>query len=44
MRAVWVPHSTIPANQRVEVTAVPDARAHELLDVLTIVDEWVAGA
>lgn len=44
MRAIWVPHSDIPANQRVEVTAVPDARAHELLDVLDIVDGWLAGA
>jgi putative hydrolase of the HAD superfamily len=42
MRAIWVPHSTIPDNQRVEVTAVPDARAHQLLDVLAIVDAWLA--
>lgn len=42
MRAIWVPHSSIPENQRVEVTAVPDARAHELLDVLAIVDAWLA--
>ncbi len=44
MRAVWVPHSTIPTNQRVEVTAVPDARAHELIDVLDVVDAWLAEA
>ena len=44
MRAIWVPHSTIPANQKVEVDAVPDARAHELLDVLTIVDGWLSGS
>ncbi|MBT9254414.1 HAD family hydrolase [Phycicoccus sp. MAQZ13P-2] len=42
MRAVWVPHSVLPDNQKVEVTAVPDARAHELLDVLGIVDGWNA--
>jgi hypothetical protein len=24
------------------VTAVPDARAHQLLDVLSIVDGWLA--
>ncbi|GGL40599.1 HAD family hydrolase [Phycicoccus endophyticus] len=42
MRAIWVPHSDIPAAQRVEVTAVPDARAHELLDVLGVVDGWNA--
>lgn len=40
MRAVLVPHSDIPHSQRVEVDAVPDAVAHELLDVLTIVDGW----
>ncbi|MFQ6170302.1 HAD family hydrolase [Oryzobacter sp. R7] len=44
MRAIWVPHSDIPVNQRVEVDAVPDARAHELLDVLGIVDQWRAEA
>lgn len=42
MRAIWIPHSDIPANQRVEVTAVPDGRAHELLDVLALVDAWTA--
>ncbi|MEO5610751.1 MAG: HAD-IA family hydrolase, partial [Ornithinibacter sp.] len=40
MRAIWIPHSDIPPSQRVEVTAVPDARAHELLDILAIVDAW----
>lgn len=44
MRAIWVPHSTIPANQKVEVDAVPDAEAHELLEVLGIVDGWVSGS
>lgn len=42
MRAIWIPHSDIPVSQRVEVTAVPDARAHQLLDVLDIVDGWTA--
>lgn len=41
MRAIWIPHSDIPPAQRVSVTAVPDAVAHELLDVLTIIDEWL---
>ncbi|AKU16455.1 HAD family hydrolase [Luteipulveratus mongoliensis] len=41
MRAILIPHSDIPVNQRVEgVEATPDAQAHELLDVLTIVDSW----
>jgi putative hydrolase of the HAD superfamily len=42
MRAVWVPHSAIPTDQVPagldEVT--PDAVAHRLLDVVTIVDGW----
>lgn len=40
MRAIWVPHSQIPAAQLVEVDAMPDARAEELLDVLEIVAAW----
>ena len=40
MRAILVPHSDIPPNQKVSVDAVPDAVAHELLDVLAIVDGW----
>jgi len=40
MRAIWIPHSDIPAAQRVEVTAMPDGHAHQLLDVLDIVDAW----
>ncbi len=43
MRAIWIPHSDIPATQRVAVTAIPDAHAHALLDVLDIVDGWLAG-
>ncbi|MGL5866353.1 MAG: HAD family hydrolase [Dermatophilaceae bacterium] len=42
MRAIWIPHSTIPAAQRVAVEAEPDAVAHQLLDVLGIVDGWRA--
>ena len=44
MRAIWIPHSDIPSAQRVEVTAVPDGHAHQLLDVLDIVDAWAAEA
>lgn len=44
MRAIWIPHSSIPSDQQVQVTAVPDGRAHELLDVLTVVDGWLADA
>lgn len=41
MRAIWVPHSVIPADQRVEVEVTPDATAHQLLDVLDIIDGWL---
>jgi putative hydrolase of the HAD superfamily len=41
MRAIWVPHSDIPAGQIVEVEVTPDGQAHELLDVLAIVDGWL---
>lgn len=44
MRAIWVPHSTIPANQQVAVDVEPDAVAHELLDVIRVVEHWVAAA
>ena len=40
MRAVLVPHSDIPAGQRMPVEAAPDAVAHQLLDVVDIVARW----
>ena len=40
MRAIWVPHSEIPVAQQVSVDVAPDGVAHELLDVLDIVDGW----
>ena len=40
MRAIWVPHSSVPPSQQVAVEATPDAVAHTLLDVLDIVDAW----
>ena len=42
MRAIWVPHSKIPLTQQVSVDVVPDGVAHELLDVLGIVDAWLS--
>jgi len=42
MRAIWVPHSKIPAAQQVSVDVTPDGVAHELLDVLDIVDGWLS--
>ena len=41
MRAIWVPHSDIPADQQVTVDATPDGVAESLLDVLDIVDGWL---
>lgn len=40
MRAILVPHSDLPDTQRVKVDVQPDAVAHELLDVLKLVDAW----
>jgi putative hydrolase of the HAD superfamily len=40
MRAIWVPHSEIPESQRVAVEVTPDGVAHELLDILDILDGW----
>jgi len=40
MRAIWIPHSTIPAHQVPDDSAEPDAVAHRLLDVFTIVESW----
>ena len=42
MRAIWIPHSTLPADQQVVVDATPDAVATTLLEVLDIVDRWRA--
>jgi putative hydrolase of the HAD superfamily len=40
LRAILVPHSDLPADQRVPVEATPDGIAHRLLDVLPLVDSW----
>jgi putative hydrolase of the HAD superfamily len=40
MRAIHVPHSTIPPAQVGHTEGEPDAVAHRLSDVLTIVDGW----
>ena len=42
MRAIWIPHSDIPLDQQVSVNVTPDAKAHELLDILDIIDGWLA--
>lgn len=43
MRAVWIPHSDIPADQQVSHEATPDAVAHEVTDVVDIVSAWAFG-
>ena len=40
MRAIWIPHSKIPVAQQVSVDVTPDGVAHDLLDILEIVDRW----
>jgi putative hydrolase of the HAD superfamily len=40
MRAVLVPHSTIPADQHGPVLGEPDAVVERLADVLPIIDAW----
>ncbi|MBU6245782.1 MAG: HAD family hydrolase [Actinomycetales bacterium] len=41
MRTVWIPHSRIPDDQVPDASAVPDAVAHRLGDVLGIVTGWL---
>jgi putative hydrolase of the HAD superfamily len=40
MRAVLVPHSDIPLDQQMPVDVHPDGVAHQLVDVLGLVDGW----
>jgi putative hydrolase of the HAD superfamily len=42
MRAVLVPHSAIPADQRGSVEGDPDAVVERLADVAALVDRWSA--
>ena len=42
LRAILVPHSDIPADQVVPVDVTPDGVAHQLLDILDLVDRWSA--
>lgn len=43
MRAVWIPHSEIPAEQVVEVEARPDAVAQSLAEIAGIIRGWTDG-
>ena len=40
MRAVWIPHTPLPAHQSTDLGIVPDATAQRLADVWDIVQEW----
>jgi putative hydrolase of the HAD superfamily len=42
LRAIFVPHSTIPASQLGHVEGTPDALVERLSDVLTVIDTWRA--
>ena len=42
MRAIWLPHEDKPTDQQVTVDVTPDAVATDLLEVLDIVDTWLA--
>jgi putative hydrolase of the HAD superfamily len=42
MRAIWVPHSDIPAHQQVPVEVVPDAVVQSIGEVLDVVLAWSA--
>lgn len=42
MRAIWIPHSTIPAHEIPDHAAVPDAVASSLAEVVSIVRGWRA--
>ena len=43
MRAVLVPHSAIPEDQRGHTEGEPDAVVATLADLLAVVDAWLAG-
>lgn len=42
MRAIWVPHRDVPIDQQVTVDATPDGVAESLVDVLDVLDPWLA--
>lgn len=44
MKGIWIPHSVLPAEETPDLGVVPDAVAHRLGDVLTIVRQWNAPA
>jgi putative hydrolase of the HAD superfamily len=44
MRAIWIPHTRLPADQRVDVDARPDAVVHALEEIADVVAEWRRGA
>jgi putative hydrolase of the HAD superfamily len=44
MRAVFVPHSEIPASQQMPVDVSPDAVIDRLADLIAHVDAWLGAA
>jgi putative hydrolase of the HAD superfamily len=43
MRAIFIPHSTIPTSQLGHIEGTPDAVVERLSDVVTVIDKWRAG-
>ena len=43
MRAIWVPHTRLPADQRVAVDAEPDAVVQQLAEIPSVLDGWRHG-
>ena len=43
MRAIWIPHTRLPADQRVDVRAKPDAVVHELSEIAGVIEHWRHG-
>jgi len=42
MRAVHIPHSDIPVWQQTGVEGTPDAVVHQLSELVSVVDGWLA--
>ncbi len=43
LHAVLVPHSDIPPGQLAGIEGTPDAVVHELVDLVAVIDGWLAG-
>lgn len=39
-KAVWIPHSSLEDNHNAREHVTPDATIHQLVDLMTVIDEW----